>query len=165
MVKRQIRLWCICCKTQLPNVLCVYDTSHLHAIIRTHHFDFWHLVLVFQCINVENLTSNQIRHSVLSVVCVYNQKTQRSRALSSLLEIKLILCTVGFGLLSLSRGMKSAEVVLSKIIIQRGSNFVQSGWMLMRRGNKNKLFNEFSGLRNGNFEWGKAKVVHSHLNR
>ena len=128
-------------------------------------FWFWSLVLVFQCINVENLTSNQIRHSVLSVVCVYNQKTQRSRALSSLLEIKLILCTVGFGLLSLSRGMKSAEVVLSKIIIQRGSNFVQSGWMLMRRGNKNKLFNEFSGLRNGNFEWGKAKVAHSHLNR
>ena len=38
--EHHIRIRCICCKTLVPNVKWVYETSHLHAIIRPHHFNF-----------------------------------------------------------------------------------------------------------------------------
>ena len=56
--EHHIRIRCICCKTQVPNVKCVYDRSHLHAIIRPHHFNFdvWFSCISAYCIIIKNLT-------------------------------------------------------------------------------------------------------------
>ena len=72
--KRWIWLQCICLNVKNPmsKVRLGLGRSHLHTKIRTHHVWLQCLVLMYQCINVENLvsTSNSML-GTLSGVCLF----------------------------------------------------------------------------------------------